>query len=188
MIPPTARVMGYLDPQWGVHGAPWLLPKAISGWVRLTHHECNNMVCKLASYTYGTGEPTLWRHENLNAETHEWLKNEFAHVPITFFEQMRKCVSAGHLLAVEYHDQLPRDFVAQPPQTDARFVFFAGRENRCFLPQSQVETFRWFDHHQPGKHAVHELDGYSHLDVFMGKNASRDVFPLMLDELEKEAA
>jgi len=27
------------------------------------------------------------------------------------------------------------------------------------------------------------LPGYSHLDVFMGKNAARDVFPLMLKEL-----
>ena len=72
-------------------------------------------------------------------------------------------------------------------RTDARFVFFAGRENRCFLPESQVETFRWFDQHQPGRHAVHELDGYSHLDVFMGKDAARDIFPIMIDELERAA-
>jgi pimeloyl-ACP methyl ester carboxylesterase len=186
-IPLVSKLTDYLNPQWGVK-APGVTPKLLNGLVQTVHHECSNPVCKQVSFTYGSGFPALWKHENLNAETHEWLKNEFAHVPITFFEQMRKCVSAGHLLAVEYHDQLPRDFVAQPPQTDARFVFFAGRENRCFLPQSQVETFRWFDHHHPGKHAVHELDGYSHLDVFMGKNASRDVFPLMLHELEKEAA
>ena len=83
MIPPTARVMGYLNPQWGETGAPWVLPKLISGLVRVTHRECDNMVCKLASFTYGTGEPTLWRHQNLNRETHEWLRDEFADVPLT---------------------------------------------------------------------------------------------------------
>ena len=55
MIPPTARAIGYLDPQWGNTGAPWVLPKAVTAWVRLTHRECTNTVCRLASFTYGTG-------------------------------------------------------------------------------------------------------------------------------------
>jgi len=29
------------------------------------------------------------------------------------------------------------------------------------------------------------LRDYGHLDVFMGKNAHRDVFPLILSELER---
>jgi pimeloyl-ACP methyl ester carboxylesterase len=185
-IPLVGHLTHYLNPQWG-EKAPGVTPKVLNGIVQTVHHECSNPVCKQVSFTYGSGFPALWKHENLNPETHEWLRGEFAHVPITFFAQMRKCVAAGRLLAVEYHDELPRDFVAQPPRTDARFVFFAGSENRCFLPESQVETYRWFDHHEPGRHAVHELDGYSHLDVFMGKEASRDVFPLMIDELEKVA-
>jgi hypothetical protein len=181
-IPLVGKLTRYLDPQWGLH-APGVTPKVLNGVVRLTHHECSNPVCKEVSFTYGSGFPALWRHENLNDETHEWLKAEFAHVPITFFAQMRKCVAAGRLVSVEGRDELPRDFVAQPPRTDARFVFFTGLENRCFLPESQVRTFQWFESHQPGRHAIHELPGYSHLDVFMGKNAARDVFPLMLKEL-----
>jgi pimeloyl-ACP methyl ester carboxylesterase len=185
-VPLVAHLTDYLNPQWGVN-APGVTPKVLNGIVQVVHHECSNPVCKQVSFTYGSGFPALWKHENLNPETHEWLRGEFAEVPMTFFEQMRKCVNAGRLLAAEYHDELPRDFVAQPPRTDARFVFFAGSENRCFLPESQVETYRWFDNHQPAKHALHELDGYSHLDVFMGKDASRDVFPLMIDELERAA-
>lgn len=181
-LPLVGKLSRYLNPQWGLH-APGVTPKVLNGIVRLTHHECSNPVCKEVSFTYGSGFPALWRHENLNDETHEWLTAEFAHVPITFFAQMRKCVAAGGLVSVEGYDQLPRNFVAQPPKTDARFVFFTGLENRCFLPASQERTFRWFDHHEPGRHAIHELPGYSHLDVFMGKNAARDVFPLMLKEL-----
>jgi len=186
-IPLVAKLTDYLNPQWG-ENATGVTPRVLNGIVQAVHHECSNPVCKEVSFTYGSGFPALWKHENLNGETHEWLRGEFAHVPMTFFAQMRKCVAAGRLLAAEYHDELPRDFVAQPPRTDARFVFFAGRENRCFLPESQVETFRWFEHHQPGRHALRELDGYSHLDVFMGKDASKDVFPLMIDELERKVA
>jgi hypothetical protein len=183
-IPAVGKLTDYLNPQWGLR-APGVMPKVLNGIVRLSHHECSNPVCKQVSFTYGSGFPALWRHENLNDETHDWLQAEFAHVPITFFEQMRKCVAAGRLVSVDRHDELPRDFAAQPPKTNARFVFFTGLENRCFLPESQVRTFQWFESHQPGRHALHELPGYSHLDVFMGRNADRDVFPLMLAELER---
>ena len=181
-LPLVGKLTRYLDPQWGLH-APGVTPRVLNGVVRLTHHECSNPVCKEVSFTYGSGFPALWRHENLNDETHEWLKAEFAHVPITFFSQIRKCVRAGGLVSVDGNAELPPNFVAQPPKTDARFVFFTGLENRCFLPESQERTFKWFDQHQPGRHAIHELPGYSHLDVFMGKNAGRDVFPQMIKEL-----
>ncbi len=48
----------------------------------------------------------LWRHENLNEATHEWLKGEFAAVPLTFFSQILKCVRAGRLLTVEHHSRV----------------------------------------------------------------------------------
>ena len=69
--------------------------------------------------------------------------------------------------------------------TDARFAFFAGRENLCFLPQSQVRTYKYFNAQRPDYHSLHVIPNYSHLDIFMGQNASRDVFPLMLAELDK---
>jgi pimeloyl-ACP methyl ester carboxylesterase len=185
MIPPTARVMGYLDPQWGETGAPGLLPKLISAWVRLTHHECDNMVCKLSSFTYGTGEPTLWRHENLNRATHEWLRGEFADVPLSFFEQILASVEAGHLVASDAHPSLPDSFVDAPPKTRARFAFFAGELNACFEPESQRRTQAWFERHDPGRHTVTVIPNYGHLDMFMGAHAARDVFPLMLSELER---
>jgi hypothetical protein len=185
MIPPTARVIGYLDPQWGKTGAPWIVPKAVLAWVKLVHHECDNTVCRLASYTYGTGEPTLWRHENLNAATHDWLSDEFAHVPLTFFEQILRCVEAGHLVSMEDRPELPDDLTSAPPKTRARFAFFAGELNACFEPESQVRTHAWFERHDPGRHTVHVLPSYGHLDVFMGAHAAHDVFGLMLEELER---
>lgn len=184
LVPLVGKLTPYMNPQWGLE-APTATAKALALLVRLTHHECDNPVCKMVSFTYGTGFPALWRHENLNPETHEWVKQEFAHVPLSFFRQMARCVEAGHLVAVEGEPDLPRDFVAQPPQTDARFAFFAGKENICFLPAGQERTFRFFDERRPGYHSLVELPGYGHLDVFMGRRAAHDVFPLMLAELER---
>jgi pimeloyl-ACP methyl ester carboxylesterase len=175
----------YLSPQWGI-SAPTLRAKLVANWVRLTHHECNNLVCRIASFTYGLGFPTLWEHSNLNPATHEWLKHEFADVPRTFFEQMNRCVAAGHLVPVSGDYRLPKDFALRKPETDARFAFFSGALNRCFLPDSQRRTFARLDGFAPGKHTLHVIPKYAHLDVFMGQDAARDVFPLMVAELERE--
>jgi hypothetical protein len=98
---------------------------------------------------------------------------------------MHDCIEAGFLVSNGKHPELPRNFVGQAPKTDARFVFLGGQFNHCFVPESQQRTFDFFDHHAPGRHAFYELAGYGHLDVFVGKNAARDNFPLIVDELGK---
>ena len=195
VVPPAARVKqvavsvlsrltDYVNPQWGL-APPSSLARALTAYVRLTHHECDNIVCRWASFTYGVGFPTLWRHENLNDETHDWLVEEFAAVPLSFFEQMKECIHAGHLVAFDHPSELPDDFVADAPLTDARFALFAGEVNRCFTPESQLRTHRWLEGFRRGYHTVHVVPGYGHLDIFMGKDAGRDVLPLMIAELNR---
>lgn len=185
-VPLADHLMTYMDPSWGFH-APALIPRALALATWIAHHECASMTCRMVSFTYGSGHPALWRHENLNPETHgRWLDRNFRKVPLSFFAQMHRCVDAGHLVSVAGYPELPDSFVAQPPQTEARFAFFAGELNRCFLPESQARSFEYFERYSPGRHALHVLPGYSHLDLFMGRRAAEDVFPLMLAELEKE--
>ena len=183
-VPMMKHVFPYLNPQWGSE-APDLRTKFLRGVVELTHHECHNAVCKFASFTYGTGFPVLWRHENLNDDTHEWLRHEFAHVPMTFFTQMAMCVRRGNLVSLGTFPQLPVDHTAQQPKTDARFVFLTGDRNVCFLPESQHRSFAFMDQFQRNFHSLHTFPGYGHLDVFMGQNAARDTFPVILQELNK---
>ncbi|MGH7781067.1 MAG: esterase/lipase family protein, partial [Candidatus Binataceae bacterium] len=153
-LPLIRRMVDYLDPHWGIE-APTTTAKLITAFVRATHWECDNTVCRLVSFTYGIGYPTLWSHANLNPATHDWIRHEFAKVPISFFDQMFRCVSAGHLISVEGLPGLPADYTAQKPLTDARFAFVAGANNRCFLAEGQRESFEYFDHLQPGRHSIH---------------------------------
>ena len=183
-VPLIGAVTPYVSPRWGIE-APTLVAKALTALVKLTHHECDNTVCRWVSFTYGSGFPALWRHENLNDATHEWLKGEFADVPMSFFRQMARCVRAGHLVAVDGLRELPESFVARPPETDARFALFAGALNRCFLAESQTRTHAFLERARPGYHTLHVLPTYGHLDVFMGRHAARDVFPLIAAELER---
>ena len=187
VVPIVARLAGYLDPQWGEKGAPWVLPKAVTAYSKLSRRKCDNGVCKVASFMFGSGDPTLWTHEQLSPETHEWTKGEFGPAPLTFFKQIAKCVDAGHLLSVEGRPELPENFVAQAPQTDARFAFITGGKNNCFLPESQQRTFDWFEQREPGRHSLHIIPGYGHLDVFVAETAARNVHPIVLGELAKAA-
>jgi pimeloyl-ACP methyl ester carboxylesterase len=184
MVPLLKRLTPYLNPQWGIE-APTFAAKLVSLMTAVAHHECDNAVCKQVSLTYGSGFPALWRHKNITEETHEWLKREFAKVPMTFFRQIARCVRKGNLVSVEGKKELPEDFAALPPQTDARFAFFAGELNQCFLAQSQVKSFEYFDKHRKNYHSVYVLPKYSHLDVFWGKDAVRETYPLILAELDK---
>ncbi|ASF45710.1 esterase [Methylovulum psychrotolerans] len=184
LVPIVGLMTDYLNPHWGVY-APNLIAKFITLLVNLTHHECHNAVCKQVSFTYGSGFPALWRHENLNEATHEWLKEEFGAVPLRFFAQITRCIQQGHLVAVEDLEGLPDDFTAAPPKTAARFAFFAGEDNLCFLPDSQTKSHAYFSALRSNYHTLHRLPNYGHLDMFMGKNAAQDVFPLMLQELAK---
>jgi hypothetical protein len=183
LMPVIDRLTRYLNPRWGV--APdGFVARLTNLVVRLFHHECDNLVCRQVSFTYGAGRPALWRHEQLNDATHEWLKHEFAAVPLTFFEQMARCVRRGAMVSLGALAELPADFGAAPPRTDARFALLAGRLNLCFLPDSQVRTYEYLKRTTAGPHTLHLFDGYSHLDVFMGKNAARDTFPTILAELD----
>lgn len=183
VVPLVHRVLEYVDPGWGRQPPQRLVERAMLRVVTLSHHECRNGVCRMVSFTYGAGRPALWSHENLSGQTHQWLSGEFGPVPLTFFEQMARSVRAGRLVPTGRLDAIPDDPAATAPRTDARFVLLAGRENLCFLPESQERTFDHLERFAPGRHALHVLEGYGHLDVFMGRYAARDTFPLILREL-----
>jgi hypothetical protein len=187
LIPIMKRLTPYLNPRWGVDPegkGNGMMARLTNALVRLSHRECDNLVCRQVSFTYGSGRPALWRHEQLNDGTHEWLKREFAAVPLTFFEQMARCVRHGSMVSLGGASQLPEDFAAQAPRTKARFALFAGRLNLCFLPESQRRTYEYLERTTSGDHSLQIFDDYGHLDVFMGKNAARDTYPAILRALD----
>jgi len=184
LAPVMARLTSHVSPAWGDRPVG-RFAHLVRALVLATHRECRNNVCRLVSFTYGAGHPALWSHENLDTDTHDWVRGEFGDVPMSFFAQMRRCVTAGHLVPVSERPGLAPSYVAEAPKTDARFVFLAGEDNLCFLPESQRRTYGFFEQHRPGRDTLHVLPGYGHLDVFFGKDAHRDVHPLVLSELAR---
>ena len=181
-VPFVKLLFDYLNPQWGLK-APGLKEKLLRQIVKATHREKDTLVGKFVSFTYGAGFPALWRLENLDAATMDWIQHEFAAVPLTFFTHMTRCVKAGVLVP---NIKGSTETYAPPEiKTDARIVLFAGRKNLCFLSDSQQKSFDYLERISPGRHGLHILENYSHLDVFLGKSAHVDVFPIMIQELNQ---
>ena len=181
-IPLVKNFYTYLNPQWGLH-APDFKAKLLRLIVQATHHEKDTLVGKFVSFVYGAGFPALWQLENLDKTTMDWIQHEFAHVPLSFFYHIRKCVNAGAL--VPFNGNEETTYASTEMKTAARIILFAGAKNKCFLPESQQLTFNYLNKLNPNVHSLYIMEEYSHLDIFLGKNSHLDIFPLMIEELNK---
>ncbi|MFT4110481.1 alpha/beta fold hydrolase [Propionicimonas sp.] len=174
----------YLDAAWG-DGPETLVPLVTRTAVRLWHTECRNPTCNMASFAVGSGGDSLWVHANLDDATHEWLRYEFGKIPMGYYHQLALSERAGQLVSLGHSDRLPGRFASGTPRTAARFALFTGARNRAFLPEGQRATLAHLRQHRPATDTLHVLPGYSHGDVFIGRHAHSDVFPLVLEELRR---
>jgi len=182
MTPLASPIVNGADPQWAVR-APRFIEAGFSRFAG-KRPICDSHVCRAANFFYGAGPEVLWRHANLDDQTHTWNNREWGFCPTSFFKQMSRCANAGHILPVSGLDELPASFLgAELKPTIPRFTFIAGSQNTCFLPASQQLTWEYFERNQPGRHRFHRLPGYAHLDVFIGREAHRNVYPLIVQSL-----
>jgi hypothetical protein len=199
--PIVAWLSDYLDPQagrwtWGLRklvgphplrtARTLLLAALLRSWVVLTHHECDSMVCKFSSFIYGEGGSVMWSHANISPETHRWLADEFFWVPTLFFRQIARSTMARRLIPMRELDEVASlNELGRGPKTNARITFMTGLANRCFSPESQLLSYRYMTAWQPGQHELLQLPGYGHLDVWFSERSGTDVFPAVIDALER---
>jgi hypothetical protein len=182
MLPLVGLRMPYVSAQWGVR-SPTAFATGFARTARLVRRECDNPVCALGNYMYGTGPDVLWVHERLGEPVHDWVSREFGFAPYRFLRQMARCTRAGHVVPVSGYDRVPDDLPATTPPAGQRWTFIAGTRNRLYRPVGQERSHAWWVEHGGGEaagHALHLLDGYGHLDPLIGPGAPADVFPLIL--------
>ncbi len=178
VLPGIKPFTKFLNPKWGDE-PPGIKEKTLRLLVKLTHREDDTDVGKFVSFTYGTGFPALWELGNLTPETKEWIRDEFGNVPLSFFDHIKKSIKTGALVSANGQS----NYSAFKPKTDARIVFLTGKMNKCFKSQSQVDSYTFFNAEKQKYHQLYQFDKYSHLDVFLGKNAASDIFPTIIKEL-----
>jgi hypothetical protein len=186
LLPLSAVVlrMRGADPQWAAR-APSVKAASLAGLARLSIRDYPNPLNRAATFIYGSRADGMWQLDQIGQETLDWLGREFGYAPFSFFKQIRRSAKQGHLVPVE--DLLRPDVAMGVPPGDVRFTFLAGLRNRFFLPDGQHRTYKQFEAAQPGLHNWVPLEGYSHLDVLIGRRWYRDVYPHIRAALEAGA-
>jgi len=178
VLPISSRLlrMRGADPQWAAR-APTVKAASLARIAQLAIRDYSNPLNAAATFIYGSRADGMWQLNQLDPETLDWLGREFGYSPFTFFRQIRRSAKAGRLVPVEGLRELPEDVAEQVPPNGAHFTFIAGMQNQFFLPTGQHRTYQRFAERQPGRHSWVPLEGYSHLDVLIGRRWYRDVFP-----------
>jgi cholesterol oxidase len=87
--------------------------------------------------------------------------------------------------AVDAHG---RDRYLQRPDLlrDVPIHFLAGERNYIFHPEGTEKTLSWLrQHNGPKNYTLQVLPDYAHLDALVGRDVAHDVFPDIIDHLDR---
>jgi pimeloyl-ACP methyl ester carboxylesterase len=104
---------------------------------------------------------------------------------MTFFEHMGVMVRKGGRAV----DAGGRDvYLSNTDRYRLPISLLTGEHNRMFLPRGIEATHDMLRAaNGPELYTRHVIEGYAHLDLWLGREAERDVFPIALAELERNA-
>lgn len=183
----TVLGLPYLNPQWS-EDPGFSRGKLFSKAVSAAHRECDVPACHMLSLMWGSGWPALYSHDNLAEVTHRRGGDLYGATSMNYYRHVRKMVSAGHAVKMDSSDSrfasLPDDYLRYARDIETPVLFMTGEDNKVFA-DSNIECHRVLDRLAPGRHELAVLKGYGHQDPFMGKDVARDVFPTLVEFLDR---
>ncbi|MGH7617710.1 MAG: alpha/beta hydrolase [Gemmatimonadaceae bacterium] len=139
---------------------------------------CSSAFCRRVMFMYGE----VYDHDQLNDATHEHMHEAFGVSNLTTFKQITQAIRKGHVVSANGDDvYLPAAHRLKLP-----IAFLHGEHNRLFRPEGSALTFEYLrEHNGPEYYTRHVFKDYAHMDCFIGKNAARDVYPVVTAELDR---
>ncbi|THU97328.1 FAD/NAD(P)-binding domain-containing protein [Dendrothele bispora CBS 962.96] len=142
----------------------------------------NSAVCHRLSLLFGR----LWRHENLNRATHNQMENFITGTHTDFITNLLLMGEKERVLDAQGKDTLLND------ENLGRFeglpiLLFSGGSNVVYDPVTTSMCYDDLRERFPGQEQLYRrsvIEGYGHLDNWMGKEAYKDVFPVLSEHLE----
>ncbi|WP_428028028.1 GMC oxidoreductase [Altererythrobacter sp.] len=141
---------------------------------------CKNPTCRRVFGVFGPS----WDHRQLGHDTHLALGSMFSRVSLTPFKQLGAIMHKG--LAVNADGQSVYTDEAAAHRLALPITFLSGATNQIFYPESGQRTRVWLsDQNGSSLYRQRIIPDYGHMDLFIGRNAHRDVTPCILEELER---
>ena len=141
--------------------------------------ECKNPLCRRVFSIFGAS----YAHAQLNHATHTALAEMFGSVSLHPFEHLSLIMQRAKAVDSEGRDVYAT--ATNAPRLALPICFVAGADNQLFFPEGSLRTQAWLARlNDPALYTRHVFEGYAHMDLFVGRNAARDVFPTLIAQLE----
>jgi cholesterol oxidase len=140
--------------------------------------QCDSAVCRRILGIYGD----VYKHAQLNDATHRAIHEMFGVANVRTFNHISLIVRTGHPVDKDGGDTYMNhlDRLAIP------ITFLHGKLNNLFLPEGSLNTLKTLAYANDAKlYQRFEFADYAHMDCFIGKTASTDVFPTIVRELDR---
>jgi cholesterol oxidase len=139
---------------------------------------CNSPVCRRILFMYGE----VYDHDQLNDATHEAIHEMFGTANLTTLNHITTVLNKGHMVTADGEEA----YMPHLDRLKLPIAFIHGANNRLFTPEGSELTYNALrEVNGPEYYVRHVIEGYAHMDCFIGKNAARDVYPIVTAELEK---
>jgi len=139
---------------------------------------CASAVCRRILFMYGE----VFDHDQLNDATHEALHEMFGVANLRTFKQIARSIRKGHVVSADGEDV----YVPAVDRLRIPIAFIHGEHNRLFLPEGSELTYEHLRRaNGASDYTRHVIPHYAHMDCFIGRNAARDVYPVVAAELDR---
>lgn len=139
--------------------------------------QCGSPFCRRVMFMYGE----VYDHDQLNDATHEHLHEAFGVANMETFKQITRILREGHVVTAGGVDA----YLPEVERFRMPISFVHGANNRLFTPEGSRLTYDYLrEHNGPENYSLNIIDGYAHMDCFIGKDAARDVYPVITAELD----
>ncbi|HEY8547845.1 MAG TPA: alpha/beta fold hydrolase [Acidimicrobiales bacterium] len=143
-----------------------------------TDERCGQAVCRWVNAIYGCTH----RHEQLDDATHELLPELFGVGNVEAFQHFADITRRRGVFDAAGADV----YRAHPERLRLPILIIQGRHNRIFHPEGSLRTLRWLQQaNDPSLYERVVLQDYAHLDALIGRNAARDVYPVITGHLQR---
>jgi cholesterol oxidase len=156
-----------------------LLDLALRAVPMPAEERCGQAVCRWVNAIYGGTH----RHAQLNDATHRALNDMFGFGNIESLEHLSLMMGRGLAVTATGGD----DYFEHPARlAGTRLLLLQGLKNRIFRPVGMLRTLGWLRSANPnGDFRLVMLPGYAHLDAIVGTRAAMDVFPQVVEFLDR---
>jgi hypothetical protein len=186
---PLDRLYSFLAGSWfscSTSPNDTLVQRAVNQLLRLypqsRREMCNNAACHRASLVFGR----CWNHANLNEHTHRHIDRFFGGVNMRLLNLLMKMGFDGHVMTnAPRYERLTTDDSIQRLK-GIPILLWVGRDNAVLSPEATERTYETLcNTFEDGEYKRKVVPGYGHLDGWMGRNAWKDVYPFVREEVDR---